>query len=58
MFKQTPSQFFTSKTNLSGLGMILFGLAGFMTGALQLPDAIQSILAGAAALGLRDALAK
>lgn len=58
MFKQTPQQFFTSKTNLSGIGMLVFGIAGFLSGALPMQDAVQAVLAGAATLGLRDALAK
>lgn len=47
-----------SITRLSGLGFILFGIGGMLTGKIPVQEGIEMVLAGAAIIGGRNAIDK
>lgn len=56
-FKQTLKEFFKSKTNWTGLTMILSAVSGFLTQSISPAEAWQMITAGLAIIFLKDAVA-
>jgi len=55
--KQTIGEFFTSKTNLTGLGLIVAGGYGFYSKTMEPTEAIFMVFNGLGFIGVKDALA-
>ncbi len=47
-----------SITKMSGFGFIVFGITGYLTGALDMNAAVQNVLTGVAIIGGRKAIDK
>lgn len=58
LFSQDAADFFSSKSNWTGLTMIVVGIAGYMSKSMPPVVAIQSIMGGLALLFVKDAIAK
>ncbi len=56
MFKQSLNEFFSSKSNWTGLGMIVGGLIGISQKA-DLTISSQAVIAGLALIFVKDAIA-
>lgn len=55
-FKQTSKEFFRSKTNWTGLTMILSAISGFLTQTLGAAEAWQMVTAGLGIIFIKDAV--
>ncbi len=58
LFGQTPNEFFASKTNWTGLTMIITAVSTFSAGQIDQTVLIQGVLAGLALISVKDAIAK
>lgn len=57
MFKQGIKEFFQSKTNWTGLGMIVGGAGAFAYDQMDFAAAAQLVASGFALIFMRDAIA-
>ena len=55
---QTPRQFFTSKSNWTGITAITTAVTAWANGAIDTAIMIQSVFGGIAVICIKDAVAK
>ena len=57
-FKQEIKEFLSSKTNWTGLSMVIGSIVGFKYGQVDAVTAVQGVMAGLALISVKDAIAK
>lgn len=57
LFKQTPEEFLSSKTNWAGMTTIVLALVGAWVGEYNVQATVTQVMAGLAMIFVRDAIA-